>query len=384
MNRPIRIILFLEPNRGFARGMLKGIARYSALNGPWTFYRKAPDYLEAKPEHDLGELKSWQPDGIVCSIKQARELRTLGVPIIGYDPVNYKGSIPCVNSDDAETGRLAAKHLLNQGHRKFAFCGFDNRPWSQRRCNAFEQTIQQAGGSLNIYQQVQDAASRAKEEPLLKEWIHSLPKPIGLFCANDDRAASVMEICRVLGFSVPEDLSIIGADDDEYICELQNPPLSSVQIAAEQAGYEAAQLLYQIIQGEASMQGQRIPALAGGISARQSTDMLMVQNEPVRKALCFIRENANKPIQVSDVVHASGLSHRSLNGQFHAALGGSILKQLTRARIDYICQLLTNTELRVHEIASTVGYEDDRHFARYFKRATGLTPQAYRRKISPP
>ena len=384
MNRTAKIILFLEPSRGFGRGMLRGIARYSALNGPWTFYRKPPDYLNAGPGHDLEELQSWQPDGIVCSMNQAQELSQLKVPIIGYDPVNYTGQVPYVDSDDAETGRLAAKHLLDHGHRNFAFCGFDNRPWSQRRCNAFSQTIQQAGGTLNLYKQVQDAASRAKEEPLLKEWIQSLPKPIGLFCANDDRAASVMEICRVLEFSVPEDISIIGADDDEYICELQNPPLSSVQVAAEQAGYEAAQLLHQIMQGKASMQGQRIPALAVGITARQSTDMLMVQNEAVRKALCFIRENANKPIQVNDVVAVTGLSHRSLNDQFHAALGSSIVKQLTRARIDTICQLLTNTEMRVHEIASTVGYEDDRHFSRYFKRATGLTPLAYRRKYIAP
>ncbi|MGB1127401.1 MAG: substrate-binding domain-containing protein [Opitutales bacterium] len=234
-----------------------------------------------------------------------------------------------------------------------------------------------------MYKQTQDAASRAKEEPLLQEWIQSLPKPIGLFFANDDRAASIMEICRLLEFNIPEDISIIGADDDEYICELQNPPLSSVQVASEQAGYQAAQLLDQIIQGNASMQGQRIPALAAGITERQSTNVLMVQNEQVRKALSFIREHANRPIRVSDVVEATGLSHRRLNDQFHAALGCSIVKQLTRSRIDTICQLLRNTDLRAQEIANTVGYSDDRHFSRYFKRATGLTPQAYRRKISP-
>lgn len=192
-----------------------------------------------------------------------------------------------------------------------------------------------------------------------------------------------MEICRLLEFNIPEDISIIGADDDEYICELQNPPLSSVQVASEQAGYQAAQLLDQIIQGNASMQGQRIPALAAGITERQSTNVLMVQNEQVRKALSFIREHANRPIRVSDVVEATGLSHRRLNDQFHAALGCSIVKQLTRSRIDTICQLLRNTDLRAQEIANTVGYSDDRHFSRYFKRATGLTPQAYRRKISP-
>ncbi len=384
MSPPARIILFLEPNRGFGRGMLKGIARYSALNGPWTFYRKPPDYLTASPEYDLNELKSWEPDGIVCSIDQAAELRRLKVPMIGYNPVNYRGCIPCVDSDDAEAGRIAAQHLLDCGHRSFAFCGYDSRPWSQLRARTFRETIEQAGGTLHCYKQSKAPVSRIKEEPVLKQWLHALPKPIGVFCANDDRAATIMELCRVLGFGVPEDLSIIGADDDEYICELQNPPLSSVQIAAEQAGYEAAQLLHEIMEGHASMDGQRISARAVGVTARQSTDVLMVQNEQVRKALQFIRENVNKPIQVRDVVNATGLSHRSLNDQFHSALGGSIIKQLTRARIDYICRLLITTDLCVYEIANTVGYRDERHFSRYFKRATGFTPQAYRRHTSPP
>ena len=106
----------------------------------------------------------------------------------------------------------------------------------------------------------------------------------------------------------------------------------------------------------------------------------MVQNTEVRKALRFIRENANQPIRVTDVVDATRLSHRSLNDQFHAELGCSIVKQLTRARVDYITRLLTDTDMQIQEIAQTVGYKDDRHVSRYFKRATGLTPQAYRRK----
>jgi LacI family transcriptional regulator len=244
--------------------------------------------------------------------------------------------------------------------------------------------IEEAGTSVDIYNGTGGVSSRSKEEPVVSEWIRSLPKPIGLFCVNDDRAATIMEICRVLEFGVPEDISILGADDDEYICELENPPLTSVKVSSEQAGYEAATLLHQMIEGTKKMEGQRIIAHATGITARQSTDVLMVQNTEVRKALRFIRENANQPIQVSDVVAATKLSHRSLNEQFHSELGGSIVKQLTRARIDYICRLLSDTDMRVQEIAFTVGYHDDRHFARYFKRATGLTPQAYRRKISPP
>jgi LacI family transcriptional regulator len=238
--------------------------------------------------------------------------------------------------------------------------------------------------ALHPRSRAQRFAYPPKEEPHVTEWINTLPKPIGLFCANDDRASSIIETCRALEFGVPEDISILGADDDEYICELENPPLTSIRISSDQAGYEAAELLHRMIKGSEKMEGQRICAHATGITARQSTDILMVQNTEVRKALRFIRENINQPIRVTDVVDATALTHRSLNDQFHKELGTSVGKQLTTARIDYIKRLLTDTDMQIQEIAATVGYDDDRHFSRYFKRATGLTPQGYRRKILPP
>jgi len=383
LNTP-RIILYLDIARGFGRDMLSGIARYSTLNGPWTFYRKAPAYLRSGPDINLQEIKEWNPDGIICSIAHAQELESLKIPIIGYDPGTYDGPIPCVVADHPETGRRAARHLLDLGHRNFAFCGFNSLNWSQVRCQAFCAEIEKAGASVNLYNGPNKTTSWSKEEPLIKAWIQSLPKPIGLFCVNDDRAASIIETCRALEFGMPEDISILGADDDEYICDLENPPLTSVRVSSDQAGYEAAGLLHQMIQGTEKMEGQRIIAHASGITARQSTDILMVQNTEVRKALRFIRENINQPIRVTDVVDATALTHRALNDQFHKELGTSIGKQLTRARIDYIIRLLTDTDMQIQEIANTVGYDDDRHFSRFFKRATGLTPQAYRNKVSPP
>jgi LacI family transcriptional regulator len=385
MQNSPRIILLLEAIRGFDRGLLCGVARYAALNGPWTFYRQPHGYLRSKRGLDLKELQAWKPDGAICPVTQLDELSLLRVPLIAYDVNEYSGRVPCVLSEDFQAGRLAAQHLLEFGHRHFAFCGYSGIRWSRERCQAFCDVIQQGGCTVEVYRpRSRRPAAWAKEEPHVRHWLETLPKPIGMLCANDDRAASILETCHVLAYGVPEDVSVVGVDDDQYVCELQNPPLSSVRMASEQAGYEAAALLDRMIRAEDKMSGQRIMAHATGVTARQSTNVLMVRNADVRKALRFIRENAGRPIRVADIVRVTDLSHRTLNDQFHSELGCSIIKQLTRARIAYISRLLTDTEMRIHEIATVVGYEDDRHFSRYFKRATGLTPQAYRRKHAPP
>ncbi len=385
MQNSSRIILLLEATRGFDRGLLSGIARYSALNGPWTFYRQPHGYLRSKRRLDLKELRAWKPDGIICPVFQLDELSHLRVPAVAYDMNEYSGRVPSILSEDSEAGQLAAQHLLDLGHRYFAFCGYSGIRWSRERCQAFCRVVEQAGCSVDVYRpRSSKLAAWTKEEPHVKLWLKALPKPIGMLCANDDRAAAILETCHELGYGVPEDVSVIGVDDDQYVCELQNPPLSSVRMASEQAGYEAAALLDRMTRAKEKMSGQRIMAHATGVAARQSSDVLMVRNADVRKALRFIRENAGHSIRVADVVRVTDLSHRTLNDQFHSELGCSISRQLTRARIAYISRLLTETEMRIFEIATVVGYDDDRHFSRYFKRATGLTPQAYRRKHAPP
>jgi LacI family transcriptional regulator len=385
MQNSPRIILLLEATRGFDRGLLSGVARYSALNGPWTFYRQPHGYLRSRRRLDPKELQAWKPDGAICPVSQLDHLSRLRVPMIAYDVNEYSGRVPCVLSEDFEAGRLAAGHLLDLGHRHFAFCGYNGIRWSRERCRAFCESVARAGHSVVVDRpRSRRPASWAQEEPRVRAWLETLPKPIGMLCANDDRAASILETCHGLGYGVPEDVSVIGVDDDEYVCELQNPPLSSVKMASGQAGYEAAALLDRMIQGHEKMGRQRITAHATGITARQSTNVLMVRNADVRKALRFIRQNAGRPVRVADIVRATDLSHRTLNDQFHKELGCSISKQVTRARIGCICRLLTETEMRIHEIAALVGDADDRHFSRYFKRATGLTPQAYRKKHAPP
>jgi LacI family transcriptional regulator len=387
MDNTPRVILIPDPSRGFGRGVLRGISRYSAVYGRWSFYYRAPRYLAKRKGLNISEFREWNPDGIICSLAQAEILHEIGVPMVCYDPGNYDGAIPCITSDDDAIGRLAAQHLIDQGHRAFAFIGYNHLIWSESRRVSFCQRILEEGylpEAISAMPARKTPTTWAREEKWIRDWLRQLPKPVGVFCANDDRAASITDVSRLLGISIPNDISIIGADNDEIICDVINPPLSSVRILADQAGYEAAALLGKLIRGEAKSEGQRLPAPAADVIARQSTDLLLVKNPKVKKALHYITDRINEPIRVEEVVRYSGLSHRSLNDFFHAELGTSISGYITKVRIDHISRLLIDTDLQIQEIALAVGYEDDRHFSRYFKRSTGTTPLAFRRRLKTP
>lgn len=383
-NTSLRILMLLESAREFDRGLLKGISRYSALHGRWTFYHRPPGYLQRRRGGDLEEFRHWNPDGVICPIDQAETLLPLNVPMICSDPGNYTGKLPCIVTEDDRIGELAARHLLDAGHRHFAFCGVGQLVWSHARGLRFREVIEQAGHSVTMLKQSRPGTSWSREEKRIRKWIAGLPKPVGLFCANDDRAASVLEICLDLGLNVPDELSLLGADNDELLCELANPPFTSIRIASDQAGYAAANLLDNLIRGGQILDGQRVLAKAAGIVTRQSTDLLMIENPALQKALRFIRDNTHRSVQVTDIVRAAGLSHRALNDAFQKELGAPISKILTRARIQNISHLLMDTDLQIQEIADAVGYEDVQHFSRYFKHTTGMTPLAFRRKMLAP
>ena len=385
MSSAPRIILLLGAARGFDRGILSGIARYASLHGPWTFYREPHAYFVPSGRTSIEELTAWKPDGVVCPARRFDLIKSLRVPIVALDINEYEGKVPGVVSEDQKAGQLAAEHLLSLGLENFAFCGFESMRWSQERRTAYCNAITAAGHRVQVYRSShRKPVLWAKEELPVRKWLTELPKPIGLFCANDDRSANILESCRALGYGVPEDIAVLGVDDDEYICELANPPLSSVAMASDLAGYQVAELLHKLIEKKEKMHGQRILASAVGVSARQSTDILMVRDADVRAALQFIRENVSRPIQVRNIVRATNLSHRTLNDRFYRECGTSILRQLTVSRIAHISRLLRETSLSIGEISRMVGFDTDRHFARFFRRATDMPPQESRRNHAPP
>jgi LacI family transcriptional regulator len=216
----------------------------------------------------------------------------------------------------------------------------------------------------------------------MARWLLSLPKPLGLMAANDDRARQVVEACNIGGILVPSEAGIIGVDNDEVVCGLSDPPLSSVAVNFDRAGYEAASALDGLMNGRSGVPA-RIVVHPTHIVVRRSTDVVAVEDQSVAKALRYIRGTSRwERLTVAIVARHAGVSRRLLEKRFRRELGYSVLDDIRRVRTDKMAQLLVETQLPVHEIAQTLGFGDVQHFARYFRSVKKMSPLAYRKAFA--
>jgi LacI family transcriptional regulator len=277
---------------------------------------------------------------------------------------------------------MAAEHLLDRGFRCFAYLGSEDRPWSRERSESFGKRIAVAAFEPHIFctnSKLRSWRSFEREQNRLAEWLKSLPKPVGLMAGNDMRGRHVIEACRIAGLQVPDQVAVIGVDNDELICDLTDPPMSSVALNAQKAGYETAELLDKLMSGE-KMSGQNIVVQTTHVVARQSTDILAIEDRIVAEAIRFVRQHSTEAIQVDDAVSHVAMSRRNLELRFHRALGRSIYSEIKRVRTQQIIQMLAETDLSISEIALRLGHPSDKHIARYFKQQTGMNLREYRKQ----
>ena len=275
---------------------------------------------------------------------------------------------------------MAAEHLLEHGLRNFGYCGFDDMYWSVQRGENFCARISEAGFKTSVYKQPKSRANRLwfREEAVLAEWLRGLPKPVGIMACNDDRGQHITEACANAKLSVPYEVAIIGVDNDDQVCDLSNPPLSSVALDVEKAGFRASELLDRMMKGE-KMPAQTVIVPPNRVVMRQSTNIMAVEDKLVSQALNFIRKNAKSLIQVEDVIKELSVSRRNLHDKFTKVLGRSVYDEIRRVRIDHISQMLIETDLSISDIVSSLGYDNTNHIARYFKQKMGISPVDYRK-----
>lgn len=380
MHKSFKVALFLETSRHYGRELTNGIIRYSRLFGPWSFYRDDQFYMNRTTKKDLSYLKRWGVNGIIArDFKGVISLLDLDVPIITARNLGHLDTHVQICTDDEKIGKLAFELFLNKGFKEFAFCGFSNMPWSMKRQAGFDQHAHQNGYKTHVFNSPSSGRMlrRNDEYTKLAKWLKKLPKPVGLFCCNDDRGYDAIESCHIAELNVPYDIAVLGVDNDNQICETSNPPLSSVHLGIDKGGYDAAACLHKMMMGEA-VDFREIVVNPVNIVERHSTDRMAVQDENVSAALQYIMEHSRELIQAEDVAQAIGTSRRSLEKRFEYELGHSIFHEIRRWRVETICKLLIETELTISEIALMLGYNDSDHIARFFKKEKKATPKQFR------
>jgi len=327
-------------------------------------------------------MRAWKADGAILLQDRLADVKPLGIPMVVSIGTRRLGKgysqIVC---DDEAIGELGATTLLGLGLRHFGYCGLSGLEFSDRRAVGFSRCIEGAGHEVHHYspQANHPEQSWYAEQKQLDHWLGTLPKPAGILVCNDDRARMLSEVCRLRGIRMPDDVAILGVDNDQQVCGSANPPLSSIALATERGGYEAASLL------DAAMRGRSAAAELVAVSpthvvSRQSTDTLAIDDPVVVRSLRFIRDNSNKDIRVADLLSAAGVSRRTLQDRFKEYLGRTPMEEIHRCRVERIEHLLIETNMTVGEVATASGFEADAHFSRFFSRQTGITPREYRRK----
>lgn len=217
-----------------------------------------------------------------------------------------------------------------------------------------------------------------KEYRQLSQWLQGLAKPVGIMACYDIKAQQILDVCRELDLAVPEQVAVIGADNDDLLCNLSDPPLTSVIPNSHRAGYEAARLLDRMMSGQ-EVQNDGVLVRPLGIHTRQSTDTLAIEDADIAAAVRFIRQHATEGIQVGDVLKAVPLSRRVLESRFRKILGRTPHEEIVRQRISRVQQLLSETELSLREIAERSGFEHPEYLSVCFKQATGQSPSQFRK-----
>jgi LacI family transcriptional regulator len=374
-----RVALVVESSGAAGREILRGIARYARQHGPWSLYHEPSHWPDVLPPW----LARFNGDGIIARVRNRRtaaRLTRLRVPIVDVQGNVPDADIPLVQVDDTAVARLATEHFLERGFRHFGSCGIEGPVWAQRRCDAFVRLIQESGRECQRYdlppRETKAWFSQA-EARRLDRWLQSLPRPVAILAANDTAGQKVLDACRRQGLMVPEEIAVLGVDNDETLCEICDPMLSSIVPVHDQVGYHAAELLERIVEGEPPPTAPLF-LTPTSVIVRRSTDVLAVDDRDVATAVRFIRERACLGIGVDDVLRHMALSYSTLKRRFQAALGRSVHDEIVRVRMERATELLAETQLSLARVAELSGFGHQEYLGAVLKARLGMTPRQYR------
>lgn len=379
--RVFKVALLIETSNRYGRDLLYGVRDWSRTGDRWAMRFTEQARLAPLPAW----LAEWRGDGIIARVDSPRiaaALRRTGLPVVDVSAERYASEFPRVSVDNAAVARLAAEHLLGKGFAHFAYVGDPAFLWARERGAEFRRALAAAGRKCAVFGGAGTRLRAGSDAELrgLADWLAGLPRPLGVFACYDGRAQRVIEACQTRGWSVPEEIAVLGVDNDEVLCELCAPPLSSVLPNARRTGYEAAAMLARMMRGGRAESRTRYVEPVRVVE-RQSTDAVAVADARVGRALRHIREHVGDGIDVSDVLRAVPMSRTLLERKFQAALGHSPHREIVRQRIARARHLLAESEVSIAVVAQLAGFGSASYLSVVFRRETGESPYAYRRRL---
>ncbi len=386
MKKLPRVALLIETSRAYGRAILNGIANYARAHGPWSFYAVERVLHSRVPRW----VETWRGDGIIARIEDRRmatQLLRCGCPVVDVLGQARLAEIHSFDTDAAAVAEMAANLFLRAGFRHFAFCGYTGIPFSDQRRRSFVALLQKLGhpvrcspslAPIGRASDIQGVERRGITRlKAISAWLRQQEHPLAVLACNDTCAQQVLNACRESGLRVPQEIAVVGVDNDDVLCNLCDPPLSSVEPDAEALGMRAAALLDRLMRGEA-VPPKRVQIAPRRLVERASSDTVPIPDVLTAAAVRCIRDQACGGIAVKDVLAQLHCSRTVLEERFRQQFRTTVYGQILQYRMDEACRLLRETKLSLQEIADRAGFGTAAHLCRIFRRRLGRTPGQYR------
>lgn len=382
------VLLMVETSIAYGRGILSGITRWLRTHRGWSLYLEQHELGAAPPPW----LAEWCGNGVICRVTDpsvADVLHAGGMPVVDLNDLHEDLGFPHIWSDHRAIGQLAADHLIERGFRTLCFCGYSDQRWSDLRREGFRERAAAARLEVETFATDwfgPDAPDWEDCQERLRQWLETFSRPFAVMACNDLRGQQVLDAARRAGLAVPEEVGVIGVDDDALLCDLCDPPLSSVRCNPEEIGYRAAARLDTLMSrqqldgcvAETVPRTECVPPL--GVTTRQSTDILAIADATVAIVLRLIRERGCDGLTIREIVRKSGLSRTSLERRFRDVLGRTLQQEIRGVQMKRARQLLAETDLSLEKIAPLIGFSQASYLSHAFKREVGESPREFRRR----
>lgn len=383
----VRLIFLSDFTEAFPHILLQGILSYAKENAQkeWVVCRMPPSFKsQFGIEGVLEWAKNWKANAMIGRFDNDENVSLLqqnGITVIAQDYKRRFTNIPNITSDYLLTGQMAAEYFLMRGFKNFAFFGYENTVWSDERCIGFSQTLEKAGygNQFHAYTNQQLETLWYYDTTPLVNWLQSLPPKTALLCCDDNQGNKITEVCKFSKIKIPNDIAVLGVDNDVSMCELSDPPLSSINLDIERAGYDTASLISFLMKNPGAPYHDVIIKPTSIIN-RISTNIFATDDKYIMKTLEFIHNHLDEPLGVEDLVKRLPLSRRLLEIRFKKITGKSVYQYILQFRMLQFAKLIQESTKPIVQIADEMGFNNYANLSKQFKLLKGCTPIEYRKK----